>query len=98
MTVRDKVGRVRYIAFRSPRASSRGAVAALLPEGARLTRFDGSFGIVRTDHERARDVAAAMRARGLETLATSGTIRAAARRLPPEAAASKRTPRPDRLK
>lgn len=103
MTVKDRVGRVRYVAFRldggpAPRA----ALAGVLPPPAKLTRFDGAHGIVRTTH-RDRDATVAF-LRGLtslqgrdvriETLATSGTIRAAARALPPESAASKRTPKP----
>ncbi len=79
----------------------RPALSAILPPAARLTRFDGSFGLVRCSH---RDLGAVRPVLNgparvgskdvhLVTLATSGTIRAAARALPSESGASKRQPR-----
>lgn len=103
MTVRDKVGRTRYVAFRvEGGALARPALAGALPATARLTRFDGTYGILRTTH-RDRDellrVLKEPRRIGskevrIETLRTSGTIRAAARALPVESPASRRSPRP----
>ena len=104
MTVRDKVGRVRYVSFRLVGGPlSRPALSGSLPPIARLTRFDGTYGILRTSH-RDRDglleVLKEPRRVGakevrVETLATSGTLRGAAASLPPEAEASRRTPRRD---
>lgn len=95
MTVKDKVGRTRYVAFRvegpaPPRAALDGLLA---PHGAKLTRYEGGFGLARCklrDLPAARQVLnAAHRVGGkdvqLVSLATSGTLRAAARALPPEA-------------
>lgn len=103
MTVKDKVGRPRYVAFRLVGGPlSRPALSGALPGFARLTRFDGTFGILRTTH-RDRDellrVLKDPRRIGdkevrVETLATSGTLRGAASALPAEAEAAKRTPRP----
>ena len=66
--------------------------------GARLTRFDGAFGIVRTTHRAASELVDKLRsvtAAGpkpvtITTLVTSGTLRAAAKRLPSDAPASTR--------
>ena len=103
MTVKDRVGRTRYIAFRIDGTTlSRGALSAALPPFAKLTRFDGTHGIVRTNH-RDRDALVQVlkdlrMVSGtdvrVETLVTSGTIRQAALALPKESAASKRTPAP----
>jgi RNase P/RNase MRP subunit POP5 len=102
VTVKSRVGRTRYVAFRVDGGPvSRGALATALPPVARLTRFDGTFGLARCLH---RDLEAVRRVLNgparvggadvhLASLATSGTIRAAARALPPESAASKRAPR-----
>lgn len=99
MTVKDRVGRTRYVAVRVEGGPlSRGAFSALLPSGAKLTRFDGTFGIVRSTHRAVEALLARLRdvtdAGGhqvlITTLATSGTLRAAARRLPPDSPASKR--------
>lgn len=103
MTVKDDVGRTRYVAFRLEGGSlSRPALSGVLPPAAKLTRFDGTHGIVRTLH---RDVAALRtHLAGVEkvggkpvrvvTLATSGTIRKAAEALPSESPASRREPKP----
>jgi len=83
LTVKDKVGRVRYVAFRvagQPRA--RGELASQLSPPRKLTRFDGTYGIARTTHLDQDGLVARLRALGLETLATSGTIRQAAAALP----------------
>lgn len=105
MTVRDKVGRTRYVAFRLVGPSlSRAALSGALPPTARLTRFDGTYGVVRTTH-RDRDallgVLKELRRVGsrevqVETLTTSGTLRGAASALPADAPASQRAPRPPR--
>lgn len=104
MTVKDKVGRTRYVAFRLVQGGplTRSALAGALPPSAKLTRFDGTHGIVRTTHTDRDAVVAALqeiasvggRAITMETLATSGTIRAAARALPPDAEAAQRTRKP----
>ena len=103
VTVKDRVGRTRYVAFQVEGGPvSRGALAAVLPPVARLTRFDGTWGLAKCLH---RDLDAVRRVLNaparvgskdvhLVSLATSGTIRAAARALPPESEASKRQPRP----
>ena len=101
MTVRDKVGRTRYLAFRLEGGPlSRPALSGALPATAKLTRFDGEFGILRTSHRdqaALREVLMSPRAVAskevrLVTLATSGTIRGAARSLPPTSEASRRSP------
>lgn len=102
VTVRDKVGRTRYVAFRLDGGPlPRPVLAGALPPSAKLTRFDGTWGILRTTH-RERDalleaLAAPRRLAGrdvvVETLVTSGTIRKAAEALPPGSPASKRTPK-----
>lgn len=104
MTVKDRVGRVRYVAFRVEPSVGRPAMSDAMPEGAKLTRFDGTFGIARTSHARAAEVrvalAAVSRAGGRDvlvaTLGTSGTLKAVARRFPPGAKAGERGPRPPR--
>lgn len=103
MTVKDRVGRVRYVAFRVEGGPlSRPALAGLLPPVAKLTRFDGTHGIVRTGH-RDRDAVVAVlmglarvgdREVRVETLTTSGTIKGAARALPASSSASRRSPAP----
>ena len=103
MTVRDRVGRTRYVAFRVAQGApvARAALAAALPAAAKLTRFDGTFGILRTSHRERDAVVEALRVplrvgageARVETLATSGTIRKAAEALPPDAPAAKRGPR-----
>ena len=100
MTVRDRVGRTRYVAFRVEPSLSRPALSGALPQAAKLTRFDGTFGIVRTSHRDRDDVVRVLmglRRVGdkevrVETLTTSGTIRGAARALPASSEASRRTP------
>ena len=91
MTVKDRVGRVRYVAFRLGDGSlHRQQLAGALPPGARLTRFDGVHGVLRTTHREAaalrERLARPLRVAGkdvaVETLATSGTLRAAAAALP----------------
>lgn len=103
MTVRDRVGRPRYVAFRVEGGPlSRPALSGALPAAARLTRFDGEFGILKTSHrevEAVRGALASPRSIGgrevqLVTLSTSGTIRGAARSLPPTSEASRRSPPP----
>lgn len=98
VTVKAKVGRTRYVAFRVEGGPvSRQNLGAALPASARLTRFDGVHGIARTTHrdlDGLRQVLNGPRRVGardvhLVSLATSGTIRAAARALPAESAASK---------
>lgn len=99
MTVKDKVGRTRYLAFRLAGASlSRAALSNALPPSARLTRFDGVHGVLRTPH-RERDAVQAFlddvthvggKPVRVETLATSGTLRKAAEALPKGAAAGRR--------
>lgn len=106
MTVKDLVGRVRYVAFRVARGGSlsRPVLAAALPSEAKLTRFDGTYGIVKTGHASAGSVRAALSAIALvegrevrvETLATSGTIRGAATALPARSPAARRSPPPGR--
>lgn len=101
MTVKDKVGRTRYLAFRVHGATlSRGALSGVLSPAAKLTRFDGTHGVVRTTHCE-RDALQAfllgLRKAGgrevrVETLATSGTLRKAAEALPRDAPAARRTP------
>lgn len=98
MTVKDRVGRTRYLAFRLHGGPlPRQALAGILPPTAKLTRFDGTHGIVRTTH-RERDAVQAFlggvtkaggRDARVETLATSGTIRKAAEALPPDSGAAK---------
>jgi RNase P/RNase MRP subunit POP5 len=107
MTVRDEVGRTRYVAFRVEAAGpvSRGAMQDALPQGAKLTRFDGKHGIARTLHTQAAALVAALAAVTkvggqpvtIRTLVTSGTLRAAARRLPEGSPASQRGRRPSRI-
>lgn len=102
VTVRDKVGRTRYVAFRLEGGPiARPALAGALPPYAKLTRFDGTWGLLRTTH-RDRDALLAFLAEPrrlggrdvtVTTLATSGTIRKAAEALPPASPASKRTPK-----
>ena len=97
--MRDRTGRTRYVVFEVEEGApwSRGQAGRLLPEGVKLTRFDGRFGIARTTHDRQAEVVAALQAApGVRTRAVSGTIRAAARRLPPGADAAQRGPRPPR--
>jgi hypothetical protein len=98
MTVKDRVGRPRYVAFRLHGGPlPRPALSGILPPAAKLTRFDGTHGIVRTLHRDREAVQAFLdavtKAGGrdvrVETLATSGTIRKAAEALPPEAPAAK---------
>lgn len=92
VVVKDKVGRSRYVAFRLDAPLARGALERLLPPGARLTRFDGTFGILRTTH-RERDALMDHLGKApviITTLTTSGTIRAAAARLPATARAAVR--------
>jgi hypothetical protein len=101
VAVRDKVGRTRYVAFRLEGGPlGRPALSGSLPATARLTRFDGTYGILRTLH-RDRDalLAVLMEPRRVGdkevrvvTLATSGTLKAAARALPAEAEAARRSP------
>ena len=102
MTVKGKVGRTRYLAFQVEGGPvSRGGLGAVLPVAAKLTRFDGAFGIVRCTHrdlEAVRGVLNAEHRVGskdvrLSTVATSGTIRSAALALPQDSLASKRQPR-----
>lgn len=102
MTVRDRVGRTRHVAFRVEGGPvSRAALGEVLPPAARLTRFDGVFGLVRCLHRDLESVLPVLngpaRVGGkdvhLVSLATSGTIRAAARALPPGSKASKRQSR-----
>src|SRR5207237_218878 len=99
VTVKDRVGRTRYVAVRVEGGPlSRGALSALLPGEAKLTRFDGTFGVVRTTHRAVDALLAHLRgvtgAGGkpvlITTLATSGTLRAAAKRLPPDSPAAHR--------
>lgn len=103
MSVKDRVGRTRYVAFRLLGGPlPRSVLASVLPPFAKLTRFDGSWGILRTSH-RDRDALLAVlkeakRVGGqevrIETLRTSGTIRQAAKALPEGSSVSKRsTPR-----
>ena len=97
MTVKDRVGRVRYVAFRVPGAPRhRGDVAGQLQPPRKLTRFDGSNGIAKTTHLDRDALVEKLRTAGFEPLATSGTIRAAAQALPAGCEAAKRTPRPPR--
>ncbi|HEX2022348.1 MAG TPA: Rpp14/Pop5 family protein [Candidatus Thermoplasmatota archaeon] len=102
MTVKDRVGRTRYVAFRvAPGPVSRHALGQALPPAAKLTRFDGTHGIVRTSHRERDAVVEALRAVAsvggaparVETLRTSGTIRGAARALPQDSPAAKRSPK-----
>ena len=102
MTVKDRVGRTRYVAFRLDGGPlPRQALSGVLPPAAKLTRFDGTHGIVRTTH-RERDAVQAFlvslrRAGGKDvqvvTLATSGTMRKAAEALPAESGAARREAR-----
>jgi len=97
VTVKDRVGRTRYVAFRVDGGPlSRAALGAILPPSAKLTRFDGTHGVARCVHrdlDALRPVLnAAHRVGGkdvqLVSLVTSGTLRAAARALPPGSEAS----------
>ncbi|HET6404147.1 MAG TPA: hypothetical protein VFH78_05830, partial [Candidatus Thermoplasmatota archaeon] len=100
---RERVGRTRYVAFRIAEGGpvSRGVLSGALPPFAKLTRFDGTYGVLRTGH-RDRDallavLKAPLSAGGqevrVETLTTSGTLRKAASALPAESEASKRAPK-----
>lgn len=92
MTVRDKVGRPRYVAFALVEGAPipRPAMQGALPEWARLTRFDGARGIARCPHTRRDDLVAHLlgltrAGRGpvrIDTLLTSGTLRGAAEAFP----------------
>jgi RNase P/RNase MRP subunit POP5 len=97
LVVKDDVGRVRYVAFRMEARPplARAQLERLLPEGARLTRYDGVHGIVRTTHRSAAALLDHLRAQPvlITTIATSGTLRGAARRLPASTAAATRGPR-----
>lgn len=96
------MGRTRYVAFRLDGGPlPRPVLAGALPPYAKLTRFDGTWGILRTTH-RDRDALLAFLAQPrrlagrdvhVETLVTSGTIRKAAEALPADSPASKRTPK-----
>lgn len=99
MTVKDRVGRPRYVAFHVEGGPvPRAAIAGLLPEWVKLTRFDGSWGVARAPHVRATDARALLaglsRVAGrpvrVVTLVTSGTLRGAAAKLPAEAGARER--------
>jgi len=102
VTVRDKVGRTRYVAFRIVEGGplSRPALSGALPSIAKLTRFDGVYGVLRTNHRDRDALLAVLKAPliiqakevRLETLTTSGTLRRAATALPAESEASKRAP------
>lgn len=103
MTVRDKVGRNRYVAFRVEGGGvPRNAI--VLPEGAKLTRFDGEYGIAKCAHTKSDALIAALtsvtklagKPASVRTIVTSGTLKAAAARLPASSPASKRGPRPSR--
>ena len=103
VTVKAKVGRPRYVAFRLHGGPlPRQALSGVLPPAAKLTRFDGTHGIVRTLHTDRAQTQAFLEALGqaggrpvrVETLATSGTLRKAAEALPPESPAAKRAPPP----
>ena len=104
VTVKARVGRPRYVAFRVEPSVPRPAMNEALPPWAKLTRFDGTFGIARATHDRQAELVAhlnaATRAGGrdvkVRTLAASGTLKAAASRLPPRAPAAQRGPRPRR--
>jgi RNase P/RNase MRP subunit POP5 len=69
-----------------------------LPAGAKLTRFDGAHGIARTLHTQSAALVQALAGTTkvggqpvtIRTLVTSGTLRAAARRLPEGSPASQR--------
>lgn len=99
MGVKTDAGRRRYVAFRLDGGPiTRAALSGLLPPPHKLTRFDGTYGIVKTLHTE-RDACLAflagvrrigVRDVRIETLTTSGTIRGAARSLPPESPASRR--------
>lgn len=104
VTVKARVGRSRYVAFRVEPSVPRAAMTEAMPPGARLTRFDGTFGIARATHDKRDAVVAALNALAkvggrdvkVRTLAVSGTLKAAAARLPPRAPAAQRSPRPRR--
>lgn len=104
MTVKARVGRSRYVAFRVDPSVPRHAMTEAMPPAARLTRFDGTFGIARTTHDQRDGVVAALnavaaaggRAVQVRTLAVSGTLKAAAAHLPERAPAARRSPRPRR--
>jgi len=100
VTVKDRVGRTRYVAFRVDPPTSRAACEKLLPPTARLTRFDGTFGIARTTHRAVAALLDHLRAQSvtIQTLTTSGTMRAAAARLPASSEASKRGAKGTRFK
>ena len=100
MVVKDRVGRTRYVVLQLTVPLSRSAMEKHLPPGVRLTRFDGTFGIVRTTH-RERDALLEHLRKApvtITTLATSGTLRAAAARLPASSAAATRSPSRPRFK
>lgn len=106
VTVKDRVGRVRYVAFRVDGGPlRRDAMSGALPPSAKLTRFDGTHGILRTGHTQRDELLSFLRGLSriggrevrVEPLTTSGTIRKAAEALPPgcEAARRVRPPRKD---
>lgn len=99
MTVKDRVGRPRYVAFRIDGGPlHRQALSGILPPTAKLTRFDGVHGIVRTLHRDREAVQAFLdgltklgaREARVVTLATSGTMRKAAEALPEGSGAGRR--------
>lgn len=107
VTVKDQVGRPRYLAFRLEGGPlPRPVLSGALPPAAKLTRYDGTHGIVRTLHRDRDAIQTALESlarignRGVRvvTLATSGTMRKAAEALPRESAAAKREGRKEREK
>lgn len=91
VTVRDRVGRTRYVAFRLEGGRApRPVMQAALPSWARLTRWDGENGIARCLHTQRDELIEALR--GLTRvgraecraapLVTSGTLRKAAEAFP----------------
>lgn len=106
MTVKDRVGRTRYVAVAVEGAPSRRALdealrraaeavwgkEALAASGLALTAYDGRHALVRVKHPRARDLRSLLEgaALGVRPLGTSGTARGARERFVPDLARGKR--------
>lgn len=96
MTVKDKVGRIRYVAFtvegRPTRHALQDAVRraaeaawgadAWTAAGVQLTAFDGRQGLIRVKHRSASALRALLPGVGCATLVTSGTAKGARKATP----------------
>lgn len=82
VTVKDRVGRRRYIAFRVPEPyPSRRELERLVVQGSwRLTAYEQGVAVLRVGHRDAAEARVSLAKAGLTPLTTSGTIRQAKRR------------------